>query len=226
LKVPLSTAQQRALARKAGNNTLEVEHLLRVLSTADATDAPFIRSLSTEYGWSVTGVVGRRRVVPFACWADAVCRYLEGGCAAVVRMSQESPSMIEFCLGVLEEVKTAESVSAMLEVGSAEVELPVSDVPRAVRIADGLNLLLSFKGAPAVSPTVELQVRDFLHRLLDTELTEAQRASVVCALRGVGDQESVDRIAALPPFKGSWAGVEQTSTKQILQRLRQRSRPD
>ncbi len=224
--MPLSTAQQRTLARRAANNTLEVEHLLRVLVVGDAADAPFLRRLSSEHGWSDARQVGRRRVVPFGCWADAVCRYLEGGSAAVVQMSRESPSLVEFCLGVLEEVNTAESVSAILEVGDAVVESPASDVARAARLADGLNLLLSFKGAPAVSATVEWQVRDFLHRLLNTGLTEAQRTSVVCALRGVGDQESVDRIAELPPFRGSWAGVEQMTVKQVRLRLRRRSKPD
>jgi len=57
---------------------------------------------------------------------------------------------------------------------------------------------LSFKNAPVIAPTVEQQIRQFLHRMLRIELTETQRAGVVCALRGVGDNESVTLIASLP----------------------------
>lgn len=192
--------------------------MLKVAAIGDAADAQFLRALKHQHGWSDTGREGRKRVVPFGRWAEAVCRFLEEGVAGLVRMAGESPGTAEFCTGVLEELKTTESVSALLAIGGAVVERPEKDVELAVRLADGFNTLLSFKGAPAISPAVESQVREFLHRLLSLTLTEEQRASAVCALRGVGDGTSVAIIAGLPPFRGSWTGLGAVLTRHIKRR--------
>lgn len=213
----LTDAQKRTLTRKAADNSLEVEHLLKVSTIGDATDAALLRTLKAKHSWSDTGWEGRRRVVPFGRWAEVVCRFLEQGCDGLVRMAGESADAAGFCVGVLEEVKTPESVVALLAVASA-----VKGPKDRVRLADAFNQLLSFKGGVTLSPTVEREVRDFLHGLLGEGLAESQRASVVCALRGVGDEESLALIADLPLFKGSYAGLEAAATRQIKQRLRRR----
>jgi hypothetical protein len=63
------------------------------------------------------------------------------------------------------------------------------------------------------------QLRGFLHAVLEHELSESQRATAVCALRGVGDESSVERISALPVFDGPWSGLESTVTRAIRRRL-------
>jgi len=216
----LTAAQRRTLSRMAADNSLQVEHLVKVADLGDATDAAFLRALKGEHGWSDTGREGRDLVVPLGRWADTVCRFLEDGCPGLVQAANDSPDAHEFCVSVLEELKTAASVSAILAIGGPVIERPVLDVKLAVRLANGFNLLLSFKGAPAIAAEVERRVREFLHRLLAVELSEVQCASVVCALRGVGDAESAALVASLPPFRGSWAGLEQSAVRQIKQRLR------
>jgi hypothetical protein len=210
----LTAAQRRTLSRKAADNSLEVEHLVKVAELGDVTDAPFLRALKEEHGWSDTGRD------PFGRWADTVCRFLEDGYPGLVHAAKDSGEAAEFCVSVLQELKTAASVSAILAIGGPLIERPAANVKRAVRFADGFNLLLSFKGAPAIAPEVERKVREFLHRLLAVELSEVQRASVVCALRGVGDAESATLIRSLPPFRGNWVGVEQAAVRQIEQRVR------
>lgn len=214
----LTVAQRRTLSRKAADHSLEVEHLLKVATIGDAADVPFLRALKDEHGWSDTGREGRKRVVPLGRWVDAVCRFLEEGSAGLIRMAGETTGAVDFCIGVLEEVRTPESVSALLAIGGMAIEHPEKDLKLAVRVADGFNSLLSFKGGTTVSPIVERHVRDFLHRLLSLVLTVEQRATAVCALRGVGDATSVNVIAGLPPFQGDWAGLEATATKQIKRR--------
>src|SRR5262245_31694251 len=173
----LTAAQRRKLSRKAADNSLEVEHLVKVAEIGDATDAPFLRALKDEHGWSDAGREGRKPVVPLGRWADTVCRFLEDGYPGLVRAARDSIQSAEFCVGVLEGLKTAASVSAILAVGGTVIERPAADVKLAVRLADGFNCLLSFKGAPAIAPADEKQVREFLHRLLAVELSEGQRAS-------------------------------------------------
>jgi hypothetical protein len=216
----LTAAQRRTLSRKAADNSLEVEHLVKVAEIGDASDVPFLRALKAEHGWSDSGREGRTLVVPFGRWADTVCCFLEGGYPGLVQAAKVSDRAAEFCVSVLEELKTPASVSALLAIGEPVIERPAESIKLAVRLADAFNLLLSFKGAPAIAPSVEGQVREFLHRLLAIELSEVQRASVACALRGVGDAESAALVGALPPFRGSWAGLEQTAVRQIKQRVR------
>jgi hypothetical protein len=219
--VALTDAQRRHLRRKAADSSLEVESLLRLAARGDSSDAPFLRALKAEFRWSDTGRQGRGRVVPLGRRADVVCRFWEGGYAGVVRMARGSAEAADFCAALLEELKTPESVSALLAIGGPVVERPEADVGLAVRLADGFNLLLSTpKGAVAVGAAVERRVRTFLHRLLALALAEEQRATAVCALRGVGDAESVALIAGLPPFGGCWAGLEKSAVRQIQKRAR------
>ena len=191
----LTDGQRRTLSRKAADNSLEVEHLLRVAAIGNAVDAPFLRA-SAEHGWSDTGYEDPNLAVPFSRWVDTVCRFLEDGHAGIVRLAGESPRDAEFCIGLLEEMPTAESVSSLLAIGKRLVEPPDANPELAVRLANAFNILLSFKGAPTVALAIEGEIREFLHRLLATNLNEAQRASAVCALRGVGDADSVDSSAA------------------------------
>lgn len=216
----LTAAQRRTLSRKAADYSLEVEDLLKVADRGDATDAPFLRALKAEHDWSDTGRDGRQLVVPFGRWSDTVCRFLEDGYPGLIQTAKASTEAAEFCISVLVELKTVASVSAMLTIGGPLIERPAGNVKLAVRLADGFNLLLSFKGAPTIAPTVEGEIREFLHRLLAVELSEVRRASVVCALRGVGDAESATLIASLPPFRGCWAGLEQIAVRQIKRRIR------
>jgi hypothetical protein len=216
----LTAAQRRTLSRKAADNSLEVEHLLKVAELGDASDAPFLRALRSEHGWSATGREGRSLVVPFGRWADVVCRFLEDGYPGLVQAAKEPDGAAEFCVSLLEQLKTAASVSALLAVGGPVIDRPAGDIKLALRLANGFNHLLSFKGAPAIAPTVEGQVRQFLHRLLAIDLSNVKRASVVCALRGVGDAESAALIGSLPPFSGNWADLERVAVRQIKQRGR------
>ena len=90
----------------------------------------------------------------------------------------------------------------------------------ALRVAEAINLMLSFrKRAPAYPATVA-NLRGFLHVLLGHCRNQAQRATVVCALRGVGDEESIRIIGDMRRFTGPWAGIEAAACKAIRQRLR------
>jgi hypothetical protein len=217
----LTEAQRRSLRRKAADGSLEVEHLLPVAVRGDASDAPLLRALKAEFKWPDTGRQGRAWIVPLGRWTDTVCRFLEDGYTGVVRMAGESAGAVEFCASLLEEVKTPESVTALLAIGGPVVKRPEADVRLAFRLADAFNVLLSFKDRPAVGAAVEKRVRDFLHRLFALPLGETRQAIVVCALRGVGDAKSVSLIKGLPPFR-DWAhtGLQQSAVRQIQQRTR------
>lgn len=220
--MPLSPAQVKALKRKAADNSLEVEHLLKVATLGDASDAPLLRQLKVEHDWSDTGREGNDKVVPFGLWCDVVCCYLKHGYLGIVEMAHHDEDLLDFCFGLLEDVKTLESVSALLAIGGPVVEHPRTDQALSLKLAKAFNLLLSFNGAPSIDEATTSVIREFLHRLLNQDLAEAQRATCVCALRGVGDATSLELIQGLPSFSGSWVGLEASACKQIMKRLHPR----
>jgi hypothetical protein len=220
--LPLTDSQVRSLRRKAAAGSLEVEHLLKVAALGDASDAPLLRQLRAAYGWPDSGRPGDDPVVPLGRWADVVCTFLKQGYAGLIRLARQDPGAVEFCIGLLEEKKTPESVAALLAIGGGVIDRPGSDRRLALRLAGALNLLLAFKGAPRIDEATAARVREFLHRLLSLDLSEAERAVCVCALRGVGDERSLGLIGRLPPFGGSWSGLAESASRQIKSRLRRR----
>src|SRR5947207_1975199 len=77
------------------------------------------------------------------------------------------------------------------------------------------------KKPPPVPATTQSQLRTFLHAVVRQKLSEKERGTVVCALRGVGNDESIELISNLPKFGGSWKGLELSAGKAIRKRLRQ-----
>ena len=215
----LTPAQLRSLERKASTGELEVEDLTRVAAIGDVRDSDHLRGMKARHGWSDSGRIKGRRVVPFGRWADVVCRFLEEGHAGLVRMATEAVDAHEFCIAVLVDVRRPESVDALLQIAAA----PRVDAQHGhrvnLRVADGLNLLLSFKNAVPIGDADASRVRAFLHALLAEARNADERATVVCALRGVGNSESMALIAALTPFRSDWEGLEKSAVRPIRKRL-------
>ena len=47
------------------------------------------------------------------------------------------------------------------------------------------------------------------------------KATVYCALRGVGNQESIDLISSQKKLSGAWSGTETAVIKTIKKRMRE-----
>lgn len=211
--------ERAALRRRAANGTLEVEHLLALAVQRDPAAATFIQELATEFAWPRENKINGELVAPLGRWAEVVCAYLAGGCQALIAYArQPEQDAARFAIGVLEELKNPQSVSALAALAADFRKAPprLSD---SLDLADAINSNLSFKGAPKVSNEDTTVLRDFLHELLHTNLTAAESARVVCALRGVGDERSIRIVSELPPFADQWAGLEAIVCKAIRKRL-------
>jgi hypothetical protein len=218
--MPSLDAKLASLRRKAAADDVEVEHLTAFAAAGDARAVPVIRELQREHGWPHSNRQGKSLVVPLGRWADVVCVYLEGGCDALVAYARRrEPDSFDFAASVLEELKSAAAVGAMAELARGLVKRLPERLGDGVRLASAINLALSFKKPPAMDPVTCGELRSFLHRLLSNELPQEARASVVCALRGVGDEESIRIIDGLPKFHGPWAGLEAIASKAIRKRL-------
>jgi hypothetical protein len=215
-----------ALRRRAAKNTVEVEHLTAFAVLGDPCAAPVIRELAEQYRWSRSGLDDDGALIgPMGRWAEVICAYLEDGASALVRYARRREAKsFHFAVAVLGDLKTTDAVAAMAQLtDDVAKELP-ERLQDGVELAASLNLTLSFKDPPEVDPRTTKRLRLFLHSLLPLKLSVPQRATVVCALRGVGDDESLRLIGDLPTFAGAWAGTSELVCRVIAKRLKAAAR--
>lgn len=219
--MPLINSKLAKLRRMAANGDVEVEHLTEFAVLGDARAVPVIRELQAKHNWPHSNRVGDVHVAPLARWAEVVCTYLEGGCDALVNYARRTkPESLAFAVSVLGEVKSAECVLALAELSEDVDGVSPERLKDGLKLADAINLTLSFKNPPPIYPETAEQLRTFLHTLLGQDLSESERVRVVCALRGVGNEESIRLIGTVPKFIGTWTGLDSLACKAIRKRLR------
>ena len=194
----------RAKAKSAGP-----EDVLPFASLEDASAIAPLRAYAEEH-WSAKAKPGKD--VPMRAWVDAVCAYLEGGYDQLRKHAGRAPS---FALAVLEELATEEAASTALAIARDTKERDTL-----FGAVDTLNLLLSFKPAFVFPEAQCKKARDLLHARLSEKLTESQASSVYCALRGVGDDESIALLQGRGDLKGAYKGMLANAVKAIKKRKR------
>lgn len=190
-----------------------MEHLLEVASGGDSGDANFLRELAIEFDFP-RGNGGAGEPVPLGHWTDAACAYLEDGYSGLESLGDD-PGLLPFCLGVLEALHTSESVELLNRLATRHA----ASAER-LAIAASVNLVCSFPPTPELATETTDATRAWLHDLLDKIERPEARATVVCALRGVGDSVSLQKLAQLPPFPKPWNDLEQTASRLIKRRIR------
>ncbi len=189
---------------------------------ADASVGPVLRELAARHAWSHKEFIGKTRVVPLGRWAEVVSEYLERGHAGVVALAKgvrTRETHAAMCIDLLSELHVPESVAALKAIGKPVWTRPANDLALSLWLVNAFNLLLSFENAPEIDDATRKSVREFLHRVLVLGHDDSTRASVVCALRGVGDARSVELIKRVPAFAHPWAGLERLALRQIERRL-------
>lgn len=88
------------------------------------------------------------------------------------------------------------------------------------QLATAFNLILSFDGAPQIGLPTSKALRNFLHECLALELSPSDLCVVVCALRGVGNEDSIAKIKKLPVFTYPYEGLEREVIAKIRRRLK------
>lgn len=223
--MPLTKSQLATLKRKAADDTLEVEHLLKIAKIGDASVIPLLQELSTKHAWSYSGIEtdGARqiRVAPFAKWVEVICEYLDGGCDALVAYAQRSDEGCwHFAVAVLESLKTGTSLLGIAELAEL-IRGDLQNRPKdADDIVDAINFTVSFKGAPPYSESVRAQLREWTHAYLHASSNEVSLARGVLCLRQLGDESSLELIKQLPPLPEPWHDCASMASRAIKKRLK------
>lgn len=92
---------------------VDVEHLLNLLKNGDRTLVKPLKDLSLKFGWESSN---DKLHVPLATWTDVICFYFESGLSGLRELINKKDKTAEFALGVLEEIKTVESLSVLLNI--------------------------------------------------------------------------------------------------------------
>ena len=226
----------KTLLRRAAKDRVEVEYLVTLAATRDPSLAPRLRALKEQHGWTETGFIPgtTNRHVPLGRWSDYVCAYLESGPGRLVELalsrSEATRSRVDglvpcgFALGVLQGVKSAGSVRAVVTIGRGLLADPTLDPGPGESSALGecvasLNLLLSFGQPEGLESEDRDDARIFLQGLLDRDWAPVHVATTFLALRSVGDASTLAILAARPPLPEPWAKVPRLASKAIRSRL-------
>jgi hypothetical protein len=208
------------IRKNAKAGTLEVEHLLCAAKLGIPGLAVELRRLSAELHWPSEGSLpDGSRVVPFGRWAEIVALYASDGYDGLASAAAD-PTNTKCILGLLEELKTPEALAFLLEDYALLIDGPKSDLPKALQIAGTLNNILSFKPLVPITSSQAQSIQDFLLALYTFVEREADRATVVLALRGVGDEAALEFVSALPEFAEPWSTVKATTIRSLRKRIR------
>lgn len=184
-----------SLEKHARRGTLDVEHLFKEMTYPDHRLADLLDRLCVELQWSRLGA-DRDGVheVPFANWAIVIAAYCRAGSAGMVALARD-PSMVDFVLGLMEEMPTQENLATVLLAFQRQVDAPESDIPLSFRVARAVDVMCSFQPAADILPHQRLMLQGFLTRLYGYATDDRQRAWALLALRGIGDESTAIFIA-------------------------------
>ena len=135
------------LRTKAKNNSLDVEHLLKaaVLRLPDLKNT--LLQLAKLHNWSdETYLADGTHVVPLGKWAQVAGEYAGGGYPALAILAKNQ-DLASFIIAQLEEIHSQESLSALIDFYSVNLQDPSLSVAISWHIIFAIKSLLSLKNA-------------------------------------------------------------------------------
>ena len=216
-----------ALARKASKGpaplayggAMNVEDMIRFALVHGAEGADEIERLNAQHGWLAEGLLNDgTRVVPFARWAQACAAFGRGGVPAL-RTLLADPALATFAVGILEEVKTVESVQALIGFcASAHWQSPDSTHAEWKAMA-ALNLLLSLDDGVKVEKAA---MDDLLHAVAKAFVaapTPMLKSICLWAVRGAPTAETLAWVQTLDVTDTRVEAARVNAVKSIQRRL-------
>lgn len=210
----------QSLRRHAKAGTLEVEHILKEAALRTPGLGSELENLAREGQWAKESLQANgSRLVPLARWAHVAGAYADQGVRGLAELAQDD-SNADFIIGMLEELRSKEAVDALLDMFESVISKPEKAPDIAHRLVTAINLLLSFKDSPFVADAERSTLAGFLERVLAIADTNARRATVMYAARGVGDERLLDVLVSIPDADPPFAGARAAALRSIRRRLR------
>lgn len=209
------------LNKLAESNDLNVEDIIEAAQTRDAVVSRVLRELQQKYRWPERSIRNENGGLtpPMGMWVNVACAFIESGYKGIIEFS-DSPEKAHFALSFLQECNEKEAIEAILKI--VEKHNGKNTLFEAVK---AFNLILSFPDAPALNDEMTKSVRGLIHHCIGLSETDTELGTSLCALRGVGNDESIALMSGLPRLKGSWEGTEKLIIKAIRAKGKSTAKP-
>ena len=209
------------LINKAENHDLNVEDIIKVSSSRDPDISIILQEIKERMSWPTNLVenVDGSIIPPMGMWIDVASEYIVNGYDGLFELAKDE-NKVRFVIGFLQEFKTTESVNVLLRISDIYSVSSNCQKNTLIKIISGLNRILSFPGAPVIEDSTRSKARELIQESLKLCNSQSEYGNLLCALRGVGDEESIKLISIVPKLVGEWSGTESIVKKAIKNRLK------
>lgn len=207
------------------NGEANVEDLLSLLAIDDPSIVMDLKQLKKEFNWKP--VDNPEKEVPLGSWVDIICLFLEQGYEALYTLATQSSRLAEIVLGVLEELKDERSLDIIASIIVFYREKK-DQLNLESRCIGSINLMLSFDYDITLEPQNKKYLRELIYNFInrvdievsDLEFKEEFISTAYCALRRVGDHETIQRIKKRPRLQAAeYNGLETIIVKAIKKNM-------
>mgnify|MGYP000915859630 CR=1 FL=1 len=197
---------------------VNVEDILPLVKIGDTSICYDLLTLKEEFQWSEVGNVENQ--VPLGSWVDIICIYYRDGYGGVVKVGIENVQFLGIILGVLEELKTVESLNSVANLLEYYTRKD-TNVEAAYRCIMAINQMISFDEEIDLNTqrtAIKKLIIEFIELIDSLNVDEDERYIIgaYCSLRRVGDIDTIDMIKRRPQLKSSGGlGLEKIVIKAI-----------
>jgi hypothetical protein len=216
------------LRNKAKKNNIEVEDLFVLIHLNDKSIIDEIQAISKKYNWAIVencDILGTGKIleIPFATWVNHICSYLQNGIPALLEVGLKSQNEWNFAIAILEEIKTSESFTALFTI--LKFSNPSTDYDKLIDTIGAMNMIVSFKNKPILTRSLEIEATNYLLSLIEIFRNENAHekyiANCLYALRGIGDETTINKINKMPLItEYAYKGAEKLTIRSIRKRLK------
>ena len=212
------------LREKIEKNEFNVEDIVKFAVDYNVDGISFLSSSIEEFSWKGIEDENDENVPPYKTWALIVISYLESGFLGLDKyVTSEEGGYLDtatFVIAILDDIKTSESVECLVNLFGEIIENPAKNHELSRILIKAFNIILSFSKDINLKASDKIVIREFIYKYLALfGSVDSDRASAFCALRGVGDNESIKKIKNYPKLGNPYKGIEKIIIKEIKARL-------
>ena len=171
-----------------------------------------LQQLASYNDWK-RGVSGHSGI-PFGDWADVVVEYCTNGFTGLEDMAARN-DRVTFVLGLLSVMDSLSALNTTEKILINSYDQFMRNENDGNKIIGTLNLIAMSQKTRHLKSKNIFEVREFMHRFLETSISAASAGTTFCALRFYGDSSSLPIIRGYPPMPDCWEEARKSALSII-----------
>jgi len=206
----------QSLKKKISRGDYDVEDILMVAKYPSENTANELLGLARENKWkrNVSGRAG----IPFGDWVDVVVEYCLNGLSGLEDMVARD-DRVTFVLSLLSEIGSLPALNTAETILLNDYDRFMKSEIYGNKIIGTLNLIAFSQKTKILNSQNVSEVREFLHKFLETTISDSSAGITFCALRFYGDNTSIPIIKQHPPIPDHWEDTRKSALSFIRRRL-------